>query len=142
MTCEVTAGSALLCPADTTEPDDGYHSAGALIADTIATNAGTGLTQLGGFRFFDSSTDEDWVQFDALAGQDYVMTVAGGTRSVRPVAWLYDADGLTILEKMTNGETQTWQPENNGTYFVRVAQERRSSYGCDAWYTVVIQVAP
>ncbi|MEM7531878.1 MAG: peptidoglycan DD-metalloendopeptidase family protein [Chloroflexota bacterium] len=135
----------LLCPADITEPDDGYHSAGLLIADTIATNSGTprrnNVTQLGGFRFFDSSTDEDWVQFDALEGQDYVLTVAGGTRSVRPVAWLYDTDGLTILEKMSNGETQTWQPEKNGTYFVRVAQERRSSFGCDAWYTVVILVS-
>lgn len=116
----------LRCPADRLEPDDGYYAA-------VFVSAGhPPLT-----RLFDGDQDEDWLRLDAAAGTLYQVTVDELAERVTPQVEVYDVDGLTRLAANGDG-TLTWQPEIDGTYFVRVAPAPGSAVGCEATYRVAV----
>jgi murein DD-endopeptidase MepM/ murein hydrolase activator NlpD len=119
----------LLCPSDGLEPDDGYFAA-------VYIKAGhTALT-----RVFDVAEDEDWLRLDATAGVAYAVVVDEMADGVAPVVEIYDVDGLTRLAANGAG-TLRWQPDADGTYFVRVAPGPGSAVGCAAEYRVAVRGA-
>lgn len=117
----------LKCPADTTEIDDDYYSAKIISAD------GTAVT-----RLFDIATDQDWLKFDAVGGQTYVIQSVNMTQGVAMILTLFDTDGTTALasDGIRNPPLVSWQAAQTGTYFFRLTQKDNSTNGCTATYQV------
>lgn len=118
----------LKCPADTAEIDDDYNTAKRVTADGTAVD-----------RVFDISTDEDWIKFDASAGQQYVIQTLNLASAVDTLIEVYDFDGVTLLVSDDNSgggkaSRVVWQAPQSATYFVRVRQASGSVNDCSATY--------
>ncbi len=122
----------LRCPADALEPDDSYYAA-AYIGQGDAPQR----------RLLDSADDEDWVRFDAQAGETRTVRIDDIAAGVRLTAEIYGLDGLTRLAAQSGATGQPltlrWTPPDEGTYFVRVKPAVDSAAGCDAGYTISIE---
>ena len=122
----------LRCPADTLEPDDSYYAAAYIGRDDAPQR-----------RLLDSQDDEDWVRFDASAGETRSVRIDDIAAGVRLTAEIYGLDGLTRLAADSGATGQplalTWTPQDEGTYFVRVTPAAGSAAGCDASYTISIE---
>jgi murein DD-endopeptidase MepM/ murein hydrolase activator NlpD len=115
----------LLCPVESQEPDDHYMLAEALMVPGTAS------------RLIDIADDEDWFLFDATSGQRYMLSTTSLANGVKPVIWLYDIDGVTMLASAEGWRsTLQWQAPADGKYFVRVTPAGDSTYGCEAAYTL------
>ncbi len=79
--------SAAALPADTLEPDDSYYAAAYIGAKYDALQR----------RLLDSQDDEDWVRFDASAGETRSVRIDDIAAGVRLTAEIYGLDGLTRL---------------------------------------------
>lgn len=121
----------LLCAGDSLEPDDAYYAA------TYIEPGGAPLR-----RLFDLEEDEDWLRFDAQAGQGVLVRVDEISDDVTLLVELYDLDGLTALaaaESVDGRAVQlVWSPPDEGTYFVRVAPTADSVTGCGAAYSIAL----
>ncbi|MGC1376745.1 MAG: peptidoglycan DD-metalloendopeptidase family protein [Anaerolineales bacterium] len=127
----------LVCPADTLEPNDHYDG-----ASVVQTN-GTPVSNL-----FDIAQDEDWFQFDAVTGNDYVIQTTNLAAGVDTTLEIYDTDGATLLASDDNSgggnaSSLTWQAPQDGVYFARIVQAPGSSFGCSSTYNFsVLDITP
>ena len=88
-------------------------------------------------RLIDIADDEDWFLFDATSGQRYMLSTTSLANGVKPVIWLYDIDGVTLLASAEGWRsTLQWQAPADGKYFVQVSPAEDSTYGCEAAYTL------
>ncbi len=74
--------------------------------------------------------DQDWVKFDAVAGQEYIIDTWDNRDLVVSMLYLYDTDGTTLLASDENSTPFcfvgfpgisakiVWTAPANGTYFV------------------------
>lgn len=125
----------LLCPADSTEPDDTFDT-----AMSISSN-GTPAT-----RLLDNSQDEDWFQMDATSGRMYIIQTSNLATGVDTVLEIYNQD-LTRLATNDNGgdgkaSLLGWVAAANGVYFVRVTRGTTGTSGCDATYQLSVTEKP
>lgn len=122
----------LLCPTDVSEPDDAAEYAQPILTDGTVVN-----------RLFDIADDEDWIRFDAVAGQKYVIQTMNLAAGVDTVLELYDTSGTNLLAANDNyhggpASRIDWVAPADGTYFVRVLPALGSTVGCSASYQVSI----
>lgn len=120
--------TSLFCPADVREPDDNYYIATHVIVDGTVWN-----------QRFDITQDEDWLKFEAIADEIYLVETSNLAFGVDTRLEVYDRDGVTLLALDDNsgegmGSYLQWVAPRDGIYFVRIAQANSSSYGCDAAY--------
>jgi hypothetical protein len=120
----------LICPADNLEPDDSFYAA-------TYVEPGRGAVR----RLFDVAEDEDWFRFD-VTKRPYRIRLFDVADGVAPRMQLYDVDGLTLLAEWASAGAadleQLWQPDEEGTYFVRVLPASGAT-GCEAAYTFAIE---
>ncbi len=122
----------LLCPADTSEPDDGVY-----VAKPIPTN-GEPVNDL-----FDVAQDEDWFQLEAQAGNKYLVQTPNLAAGVNPIVEVYTVEGVTLLNSNNDsgsGRTSKleWQAPQDGPYFIRLSRGSGSAYGCNATYQISV----
>jgi len=88
--------------------------------------------------------DEDWIAFQAEEGAAYGIAAAGPGPHCDPVLELYDSDGSTLLDAAdvyygSVAESIGWfSPDHSGTYYIRVRNYNRSSFGDGTDYEVSI----
>ncbi|MGB8982199.1 MAG: peptidoglycan DD-metalloendopeptidase family protein [Anaerolineales bacterium] len=126
----------LICPADTLEPNDHHDGSSA-----VQTN-GTSVNNL-----FDIAQDEDWFQFEAMTGRNYLLQTTDLAAGVDTILEVYDTDGAALLASNDNYGTGSaslvqWQAPGDGIYFVRVAQAAGSAFGCTSSYDININDIP
>jgi murein DD-endopeptidase MepM/ murein hydrolase activator NlpD len=102
----------LLCPSDSTEPDDSYNAAPVVATD------GTVVS-----RLFDITDDEDWFRFTAEAGKTYEMATS---------------NLATGIDTVLTASYLEWQSPLSGIYFLRVLPVEGSPTGCSAIYNLDI----
>jgi murein DD-endopeptidase MepM/ murein hydrolase activator NlpD len=123
---------ALACQNDTNEAnDDFYH----------ATLAGTGLTPAA----LEDANDADWYAINARAGTAYTIKSTNLGSGVDPSAELYDFGGDTLLAADDNGGGGnnfqiSWSATKDTTLFLKVMPTPSSNTGCDATYSVEVDV--
>lgn len=117
----------LLCPTDTTEPDD------ALTLSTVLTLGGASASHV-----FDSPADEDWFMWDAQANVPYVLEARSLGDGVDPLVEIRSIDSQTELVAELNRVGSITQIEltfpNAGTYYTRVNPAPGSATGCASAY--------
>jgi len=123
----------LLCPDDTTEPDDSYDSAVVITSSVISAS-----------RLFDIPGDQDWFRLNLIGGKKYIVRTNVLGPAVDTFLEIFDIDGLTVLaQDDDDGGGQAsrieWQAPRDGTYFVRVSQASGSAYGCGATYELGVE---
>ncbi len=122
----------LLCPADELEPDDGYFAAAYVARGDTPQR-----------RLLDLADDEDWLRFDAAAGESVAVRVGNVAEGVRLSLAIYGLDGLTRLAAKSGAAGEAvdllWTPLDEGMYFVRVAPAAGSVAGCEASYTLALE---
>ena len=126
----------LVCPADLSEPNDNYNSSSVVQTDGTLVNS-----------LFDIAQDEDWFQFDAVAGRKYTIDTKNFLLGVDTAIEIYSSDGITLFASDDNsgGEKASsliWQAPRSDVYFVRVKQATESLYGCNATYSLRIKMIP
>ncbi len=93
---------------------------------------------------FHAPGDQDWLWFDALADQTYLIH----TPAVRPdadmVLRLYDRCDAAPLEDddngLDNGVSLLWQAPETGRYYVQLSNHDPEQYGSHASYDVSVQL--
>ena len=123
----------LICPADISEPDDGYSSSRAIPED------GSSISDL-----FDTQQDEDWFNLNASAGWKYTVQTSNLAAGVDTKIEIYDQDGVTVLASDDNSggglaSKLVWHAPTNGIYFIRVFQGVGSTFGCNATYDLSVK---
>lgn len=122
----------LLCPANTSEPDDDLYR---------ATSLSFGSASAG--HVFDSAADEDWFAWEAQAHVPYVIRTQGLAAGVDTVLEIRDASGQNVLATDDNsGGGAASHLERTfaeaGTYFARVIPKAGSATGCASAYQVSV----
>lgn len=128
----------LLCPGDETEPYDDefipFRNPELIVGDAPAS------------RLFDIADDVDWFQFEAWAGEEYVIQTLNLAGNADTVLVLYDVDGATELARDdSSGEGRAsrirWTAHEDGMYYVKAYRER-GGYGCETGYEIQVVAAP
>jgi choice-of-anchor C domain-containing protein len=115
------------------EPNDGNNEAVFLTPNSTALS-----------ETFDSSTDQDWYAFPAIAGGDYQIQSTNWINGSQTSLELYDIDGETLVKKSddilgADGISIIhWRAGQTGIYFVRSVRPTSGSYGCNATYDISI----
>jgi Membrane proteins related to metalloendopeptidases len=121
----------LICPADTQEPNDTLSKSNIVPTDGTLIN-----------NRFDIVQDEDWFQFEAVAGNTYQIRTAHLAAGADTILELYDSDGVTLLASNDNdsgyASLLNWQVPRDGIYFVRVTRALASTYGCSSAYDIEV----
>lgn len=122
----------LMCPLDITEIDDSLELSYPLV-----------LNGLPAERILDIPVDEDWFRFDAIKGQEYVISTSNLAPGVDTILSIYNSDGVTLMETNDNFDNNsaskiTWSAPLSGTYFVKVSMAIGSEYGCESSYEINI----
>jgi murein DD-endopeptidase MepM/ murein hydrolase activator NlpD len=93
---------------------------------------------------FDIPGDPDWVKFDAVGGQQYVLETENTGGYADTVLYLYDTDGSTLLDFNDDAEGLGWASRiewtapADGTYYVLVRHWDEYAYGCETAYTLFL----
>lgn len=94
------------------EPDNSFTEAKTITVGPVQTHT------------FHQGGDYDWIKFNALAGQTYVIETSNLSSEADTFIYLYDTDGQTVI---TNNDDSyglasriQWTFTQNGTYFVMV----------------------
>ncbi len=96
-------------------------------------------------RSFDMAGDQDWVKFNAVAGQKYVLQTENVGGYADTVLYLYDTDGTTLLEYNDDFEGLNWASRiewtapADGTYYALVTHWDKYAYGCETKYTLSVE---
>ena len=121
----------LLCPDDALEPDDGYFAAAYMTRGDAPQR-----------RLIDLEEDEDWVRFEAHAGDSLAVRINEVAAGVRLTVEIFGLDGLTRLAADTSADGRpldlAFTPPDEGTYFARITPAADSRIGCDASYTIAV----
>jgi len=89
---------------------------------------------------FHQSGDMDWVKFNAVSGQNYVIQTSNNGGYADTVLYLYDTDGATLLDLNDDAEGLgwasqiTWTAPTDGTYYLLVEHFDPNAFGCTAVY--------
>lgn len=91
----------------------------------------------------DKGGDQDWVKFQAQAGQSYMLNTSNLGASADTYLYLYGTDATTLLASNDdyNGTTAShidWVAPTTGTYYVLVKQWNPAAQGCGQAYTLTI----
>jgi hypothetical protein len=89
------------------------------------------------------SNDEDWVKFQAQAGQTYILQTMVLSTSADTTLTLYDRDKGTQLAFNDDADSSlasriTWQAPATGTYYARVRHWNPAAGGCGTAYNLRI----
>jgi len=108
---------------DAYEPDNTYTQASPIATD--------GSSQTHDFH---AAGDQDWVQFSATTGADYVIETLNLGVASDTYMYLYAADGTTIIAADDDGgdgyaSRIEWTAPANGTYYVKVRHYSSSAFG-------------
>ena len=127
----VRAGSA---SGDVYEPDDSAAQARTLTTD--------GATQTHTIHI---ANDNDWVKFDAVAGNQYVIQTANLGSNMDTYLHLYDTNGTTELARDDDSgggyaSRIGWLAPASGTYFVRAHHYSGTLFGAGANYDLSVRV--
>jgi len=121
---------------DAFENDDIFENA------TILTINGEG--QQHGFH---KESDHDWVSFDAVKNQTYVIETFDPGMQSDTVIDLFDTDGITPVWEDTldnngigNGEKRLFHCIQDGKFYIRIKHHHSSIYGLDTQYKVRVYV--
>ena len=118
-------------PGDSFEPDNGSAQASTIDTD--------GTTQS---HTFHVPGDEDWVQFTASSGTQYVIETTNLRSDADTILTLYEPDGSTlIIENDDSGNSRAsyieWTAPSSATYFIKV-REYSGSGGQSVGYDLAI----
>ena len=113
------------CSGDNYEPDNTCQ-----IGREITPN---GPTQ---DHLFCAPADDDWLRFDAQAGQTYQVSLEAMGAAAQPRLSLYQACGGTPLLETGVGQSLSWAAQASGTVYVRVRDDTPSTVGPTANYRV------
>jgi murein DD-endopeptidase MepM/ murein hydrolase activator NlpD len=117
----------LLCPADSTEPDDDH---GAALPVAVGGEPAS--------RVFDIQGDVDWFRVEGEAGKLYTVQASYLAAGVSAILRVYDSDSQTVLasSEAPGGPAShvQWRAPIDGSYLVEVSQAPGSAVGCSASY--------
>ncbi|MBN2209316.1 MAG: PQQ-binding-like beta-propeller repeat protein, partial [Candidatus Coatesbacteria bacterium] len=73
-------------------------------------------------------SDVDWIEFDAVAGERYVIRAFGLSSNFDTIIYLYESDCITLIESDDNGGSgvgsqMDWCCQTSGTYSVKVEEK-------------------
>ncbi len=120
--------TSLICPNDTSEPNDSYAAAGTIVVDSTQS-----------LGVLDIQGDEDWYTFDLVGGKTYYIRVLGDTALVNPSVKLFTLGGTTMLQSFTteNGlGVIRWTAPIDGSYSLLISKSGQSNVGCQSGYNV------
>ncbi len=118
---------------DAYEPDDTYSQANYISTD--------GSKQTHNFHV---ALDKDYVKFDAVAGESYVIETSDLGDESDTYMYLYNTDGTTLITYNDDGGDEylaskiVWTCSVSGTYYVGVEHYSYSAYGPDTNYNISI----
>ncbi len=124
-----------ICPVgmDEWEIDDTVAAANSISTD------GTAQT-----HNFDVTGDRDWVKFDVVKGQRYIIQTWNVGGYADTMLYLYDTDGSTLLAFNDDFDGLGWASQiewvapADGTYYAMVTHWDVYAYGCETVYTLSI----
>lgn len=100
-------------------PDDSYEPDNSSTAAANITTDGTVQT-----HYIVPAGDVDWVQFQAQAGETYVISTSNLSQEMDTYIYLYDIDGATIIAENDDYEGLasqiTWTAPVTGTYYIKI----------------------
>ena len=113
---------------DVYEPDDACDQAQEIPTD------GTAQTHK-----FDPQGDEDWVKFQATAGQVYTITAAGSGEEAHPVFELWDS--CSVPPGSFGGTTfrLVWSAPADGTYYLKLNNDLSAYKPAQSAYQLTVQ---
>ncbi len=89
--------------------------------------------------------DQDWVKFEAAAGVTYTLVTTNTGGHADTVLYLYDTDGSTLIasnddysEDWWPASRLDWQPDVDGTYYIKIDHWDPWAYGCTTEYELYI----
>jgi hypothetical protein len=130
--CLTDAASQTCTGSDAYEPDDQPQQATLIQSDNISQT-----------HHLHTSTDRDWVKFEAEAGSSYHIQVQPLGSDSDPLVWLYDSDGITPLaydDDSGGGKAANlmWHAGDATTLFVEI-QDAAKSKGDETDYRLTVQ---
>lgn len=95
---------------------------------------------------FDVPADQDWISFQAVAGESYQLRTLDLSTSADTYLYLYSSDGVTLLASNddyagTLASQISWEAPATGTYYVSVKQWNPNVAGCGTGYQLTITIA-
>jgi len=92
---------------------------------------------------FDKPDDQDWIKFEAEAGQTYIIKTFDLETTSDTFLYLYDTDGSTLLASNDDyGESLAsrieWEAPIAGTYYVLVKHWNPNHGGCGTSYSIKV----
>ena len=92
---------------------------------------------------FDGLADQDWVKFNAYAGDIYIIRAFDLSSSADTYLYLYDSDGATLLAANDDygsslGSRIEWVAPATGTYYVMVRHWNPNVTGCGTTYSLQV----
>ncbi|RLB22987.1 MAG: hypothetical protein DRG71_06515 [Deltaproteobacteria bacterium] len=123
------------CPVDVDEweVDDTFAEANPIGTDGVAQT-----------HNFNTPGDQDWVMFEAVEGQHYIIQTENVGDYADTVLYLYGTDGSTLLDFNDDFEglgwasRVEWTAPADGTYYVMVKHWDEYAYGCETVYTLSV----
>ncbi|MDY7076739.1 MAG: pre-peptidase C-terminal domain-containing protein [Chloroflexota bacterium] len=118
------------------------------IDDTVAESNPISTDGTAQTHNFDIPGDQDWVEFDAVEGQQYTFQTENVGGYADTVLHVYDTDGSTLLDFNDDFEglgwasRVDWTAPADGTYYVMVKHWDEHAYGCETVYTLSSGVHP
>jgi hypothetical protein len=118
------------------------------IDDTVAESNPISTDGTAQTHNFDIAGDQDWVEFDAVEGQQYTFQTENVGGYADTVLHVYDTDGSTLLDFNDDFEglgwasRVDWTAPADGTYYVMVKHWDEYAYGCETVYTLSSGVHP
>lgn len=119
----------LLCPEDSTEPNDSYYAAQSLNLNEQKTG------------ILDISDDQDWYQIILEQGQNYEVIASPLNLGSKTSIEVYDIDGTTLLAAIDNGvpisTSVSLSAPRTGGFYIKIENEN-GSYGCNVKYELIV----
>ena len=115
---------------DSYEPNDTCETARIIVP-------GSGVQP----HLFFRAGDEDWLRFQAIAGQDYQVALSNIGPAAQPQLSLYRFCGDSMIGQANPGAGLSWTCTQSGEYYLRVQDAVTATHGILAYYSLELSAS-
>ncbi len=120
--------SCVVTAADGYESDNTFGTASLFDVTSLSSPAHT----------FHSTSDADWIQFNAEAGARYTFAAVSNEGRTGVGLAIFQANGTTLIK--SENRTLTFTPTTSGTYYLRATWSLGNTVACSAAYGIALDV--